>query len=410
MREKFTFENPGKNALMAEILTEVIAEHSAETPPAEIVTRVHTETKIEPVTEYHELVLTPAAVSQADADVAAYPETGTSLFSQEQQRYQWQFGDEIFTFFVKAETLYRRSETTGKITAVYRGEGDISLLCVTDRYLFFKADVLTTDVVFGNYTAYCYRADLLTGDILRLFNCESIYAYQPVLVEFVRFDGTDVVFNTHIVHEDGSYEHNPDQSAVLYDDNTDYTDYSDNDNENNVIVPDESFGWFPLSWNHDYSLVGRDENDNCYDLGVSLTDIQSFCDGFPDGEVEADSSVVRRDGTGLEEIGIVFGKIDSDHSKTYLLYYGRISDNGVNGVLIQAELTSEADAELDCWFTDFDVIIGVNYFKIPVDFDRLLAASACEPEHYSVNNGEAELKITYRPCRRLPSATPDSAG
>ena len=95
MREKFTFENPGKNALMAEILarrnrqprmtfltsltavmaaaisltavcgslpanaipveqpsqpevtevTEVIAEHSAETPPAEIVTRVHTETK-----------------------------------------------------------------------------------------------------------------------------------------------------------------------------------------------------------------------------------------------------------------------------------------------------------------------------------------------------------------------------
>lgn len=86
MREKFTFENPGKNALMAEILarrnrqprmtfltsltavmaaaisltaicgslpanaipveqpsqpevTEVIAEHSAETPPAEIVTR-----------------------------------------------------------------------------------------------------------------------------------------------------------------------------------------------------------------------------------------------------------------------------------------------------------------------------------------------------------------------------------
>ena len=459
MREKFTFENPGKNALMAEILarrnrqprmtfltsltavmaaaisltavcgslpanaipveqpsqpevtevTEVIAEHSAETPPAEIVTRVHTETKIEPVTEYHELVLTPAAVSQADADVAAYPETGTSLFSQEQQRYQWQFGDEIFTFFVKAETLYRRSETTGKITAVYRGEGDISLLCVTDRYLFFKADVLTTDVVFGNYTAYCYRADLLTGDILRLFNCESIYAYQPVLVEFVRFDGTDVVFNTHIVHEDGSYEHNPDQSAVLYDDNTDYTDYSDNDNENNVIVPDESFGWFPLSWNQDYSLVGRDE-DNCYDLGVSLTDIQSFCDGFPDGEVEADSSVVRRDGTGLEEIGIVFGKIDSDHSKTYLLYYGRISDNGVNGVLIQAELTSEADAELDCWFTDFDVIIGVNYFKIPVDFDRLLAASACEPEHYSVNNGEAELKITYRPCRRLPSATPDSAG
>ena len=206
MREKFTFENPGKNALMAEILarrnrqprmtfltsltamedaaisltevcgslpanaipveqpsqpevTEVIAEHSAETPPAEIVTRVHTETKIEPVTEYHELVLTPAAVSQADADVAAYPETGTSLFSQEQQRYQWQFGDEIFTFFVKAETLYRRSETTGKITAVYRGEGDISLLCVTDRYLFFKADVLTTDVVFGNYTAYCGFVD-----------------------------------------------------------------------------------------------------------------------------------------------------------------------------------------------------------------------------------------------------------
>ncbi|MBQ1595432.1 MAG: hypothetical protein II105_07175, partial [Ruminococcus sp.] len=97
MREKFTFENPGKHALMAEILTrrnrqprmtfltsltavmaaaisltaicgslpanaipmeqpsqpevtEVIAEHSAETPPAEIVTRVHTETKIEPVT------------------------------------------------------------------------------------------------------------------------------------------------------------------------------------------------------------------------------------------------------------------------------------------------------------------------------------------------------------------------
>lgn len=227
MREKFTFENPGKNALMAEILarrnrqprmtfltsltavmaaaisltavcgslpanaipveqpsqpditevTEVIAEHSAETPPAEIVTRVHTETKIEPVTEYHELVLTPAAVSQADADVAAYPETGTSLFSQEQQRYQWQFGDEIFTFFVKAETLYRRSETTGKITAVYRGEGDISLLCVTDRYLFFKADVLTTDVVFGNYTAYCYRADLLTGDIC---GCSTVSPFMLI--------------------------------------------------------------------------------------------------------------------------------------------------------------------------------------------------------------------------------------
>ena len=81
--------------------------------PPEEVTRVHTETKTETVTVYNdkpqlsealvlpELVGTDPTVTNKSLVTDKTHAEGKSLFDKKQQRYQWQYGDEIFTFFVK---------------------------------------------------------------------------------------------------------------------------------------------------------------------------------------------------------------------------------------------------------------------------------------------------------------------
>lgn len=426
---KYTFENPGKNALMAEILTRrsrkprmaVLASLAAviiasavsftalsgslttaavppadrrlnsaeEELPAEIVKRVHTETQTEPVTVYNEVVVKSETAEPIPQDAPEYPDKGVALFSQPTDGTplcQWRYRDEVFTFYAKDQALYRRSERTGATAVMYRGEGEVSVVGLTDRYLFFTADEpIAYTEYFGNNT-YCFRADLITGDVLRLFNCHTNYYPYDISLYFVQTEGTDVVFNEFIVHEDGSYERIPSPLAI-----SDDTEYSEPQT---------------LQWAADGCLLWGDYTDT----GVSRGDIEAM---VGEGDITTDRCILsdsqRIYATLFEE---AFGM--EPETKKYLFYVGQITDDGLDGGLIQAELTSFGS--LNC---PFDMVLVEErievrnmsevMFSIPIDFEKLLAAEPGEPEEYPFEEGRSSARVVYRPISSLSPATDDSA-
>jgi len=380
--------------------------------PPEEVTRVHTETKTETVTVYNdkpqlsetlvlpELVGTKTTVTNKSLVTDKKHAEGKSLFDKKQQRYQWQYGDEIFTFFVKGNTVYRRNETTGSAVVVFKGYKKASLFCVTDKYLFFGADVKVYDTSRYGEHAYCYRLDLLSGDILRLF----YYALSDdpmFLTDFIRFDGTDVIFTDYIVHEDGNYEYfsgEPETSDDEYEYNETNTDpFMDLIYHSVETMRDEK-----------NLIYITEDNGNCYDLGISVQSIESLGYDFYDKNY---GDYLYFHNSGYKYISLVFGKhLDEYPYDSFLYYYGEITDSGVKGGFI--ELTNISDLFYNWNYLYKDLYLKYydeKDFIIPIDFDKLYAPTKSEPENYFFDNGELALTLTYYPINSLHAATPDSA-
>ena len=431
MIKRFEFEKPANKALMAEILTRrdrqpraaflsslaavmvvaisltmvfgslstsaapleekdqayVSSVTDGEALPSETVTRVHTETQTENVSVYNYSTLISETPQLPVADNTDYPKKGKALFDQKKQRFQWQYKDELFTFFVKDNTVYRHSEKTGKTTVIFKGYGAATLFCVTDRYLFFGAGAYVNYDEYIGGSAYCYRADLLTGKILRLFNYLP-ESNQNEPETFVRFDGTDVVFTHFIVHEDGNYERIPDKTEKSND-------------EDETVKFDLS-----LLWNDDNTICAKDVNGNCYNLGISIKDIESL--GFKIND--HCKSWLYHNGTDNDCIFVSFDP-NQDDSATYLWYYGRITDNKIKGGLILAELLNKPEKSF--FMTIFYTALYANYddtsFFFPIDYGKLTAKTKSEREYHSFYDDEITLAITYYPCNSLHTATPDSA-
>ena len=360
-----------------------------ETPSPEVVTRVYTETQTENVVVYNDFPQIYETLLLPDSVSTEFPSTGKSLFDQKKQLFQWQYGDEVFSFFVKDNTVYRRSETSGKTIVIYKGNGAVSLFCVTDRYLFFGAEVHVKnyDSYIGG-SAYCYRADLLTGKILRLFNYIP-GSNQNESEVFVRFDGTDVVFTHYIVHEDGNYERIPDKAEKSYD---------EEDDENPIID-------LSLMLNDDNSIYVKDIDGNCYDLGISIEDIESL--GY---NTEKNCKSWLFD-DGIYNAVFVSFNPDQNDSYKYVWYYGRITDDGIKGGLIQAEFLDKPEYSFFITIS-YNIIFGLfddwNFYFL-IDFDKLTSDIKSEREYHSFYDDELTLAVTYYPFNSLRAATPDSA-
>lgn len=455
--KKYNFENPASKALLAEILTHrdhqprasflsslaavmvaaisltmvfgslstsavpleepeqqtvVNSVTGGDTLPPEEVTRVHTETKTETVTVYNDTPQLSETLLVSD-NVSEEPiAEGKSLFNQKKQIFQWQYKGEIYTFFVKDNTVYRRSEKTDITTVVYKGYSKTKLFCINDRYLFFSADAYVNYFEYDIYSAYCYRVDLVTGEILRLFiTMNENYPNTYETEAFVRFDGTDVVFTNYIVHEDGSYERITDKTEESY---------------NNNAMDDDP--WLSLVWYEDDSLYVEDTHGNRYDLGVSAKDIENLGYGISHG-VEV-----------LDDNFYISFNSDQDDSNACLCYWGKLTDNGIVGGFVYAkvldqpeysiEITANSPREfVDFWYKD-EYILCVDYDyeyflskyndetqnftidQIPLDYDKLTAATKSGPEYqtlYDCCGEKLTLAITYYPINSLHAATPDSA-
>ena len=376
---------------------------NGETLPPEEVTRVHTETKTETVTVYNDMPQLSEALLVSD-NVSEEPiAEGKSLFNQKKQIFQWQYKGEIYTFFVKDNTVYRYNETTGKTAVVFKGKKDVTLFCLNDRYLFFGEETIFT--VKYDYTAYsenlcyCYRVDLLTGDILRLFSYYPEGDIDGNPMAFIRFDGNDVIFPHYIVHEDGSY-------TIYYDDigypyNIGHADldlYFDSDiTFNGVSINGVACGLFDIN---DIESFGYEMNDASDAKGYSYVDYNSSQYDY-----------------------YIFTSFETRRSytdKSLLMYYGKkpYSDyNGLDGGFIQVTLpdSSEMILKNQLFHNSLSISYGYNddplelsKLSIPVNFDKLTAATKSEPEYYPLENGE-NLTVTYYPCKSLHAATPDSA-
>ncbi len=403
-----------------------------DTLPPEIVTRVHTETKTETVTVYNdtpqlsealvlpELVGTKTTVTNKSLVTDKTLAEGKSLFDKKQQRYQWQYGDEVFTFFVKDNTVYRHSEKTGKTVVVFKGEKEVSLFCLNDRYLFFGEETIFT-VKYDYYEiseniCYCYRVDLLTGEILRLF---LYYPKEEVNggMTFIRFDGSDVVFSQeietdyfrrYVVHEDGSYESFNDEVEPKY--------YPE-------IEVDNDYMWYNDFLLHLYEYntffgVDVDKNVIILHLEFSINDIEHFGYEFNDSADAKGYSCEHyyRDQY-TQYIFINFEARQSDTDKSLLMYYGIWTDSGLDGGFIHVTIPDSSEMILKNQLFHDSLSISYGYnddplelskLSIPVDFDKLTDDTMSEPEYYTLENGET-LTLTYYPINSLHAATPDSA-
>lgn len=400
------------------------------TLPPEEVTRVHTETKTETVTIYNDTPQLSEALLVSDTVSEELPAEGKSLFNQKQQIFQWQYKGEVFTFFVKDNTVYRRNESTGKTVVVFKGEKEVSLLCLNDRYLFFGAEnIVTFDYVTYEYSKnipYCYRVDLLTGDILRLFSYYSKDECDYPL-KFIRFDGSDVVFsqqfeliNRFVVHEDGSYE-------IYSDEINHYTDIKVDNNdwlyENYWLQMYDDF-WLHL--NDDNTLFGEYSSGGIYDLvdvGFSINDIESFGYEFND-TADAKGFIYNGYDDDSQQNAIFtfisFEARQSDTDKSLLMYYVKNPYYGYNvldGGFIQVTLPDSSEMILKNQLFHDSLSISYGYnddplelskLSIPVNFDKLTAATKSESKYYTLENGET-LTLTYYPINYLHAATPDSA-
>ena len=451
MKKKYNFENSANKELMAEILSErghqpraaflsslaavmvaaisltmvfgslstsalpveeqeqqtnVTSVSDGDTLPPEEVIRVHTETKTETVTVYNDTPQLSETLLVSDTVSEELPAEGKSLFNQKEQIFQWQYNGEIFTFFVKDNTVYRRNETTGKTSVVFEGNNNVSLYCVTDRYLFFKANKESLD---GENT-YCYRADLVTGKILRLFNYRPAglsAVYRNYEVEFVRIDGSDVIFTHYIVHEDGSYEEINDEKE----------NYPDSENIKHYdLAKDLSYNHLELLFNDNNTISGKDENGNYYDLGINIKNLESL-----DYDGNSFWSCICHDKEGNKFIFVSFGTIQRHSHESFLFYIGKITANGIDGALIQMTTPHSRKIsfntagnylykEIDLYYTCYDINNQyiINHLFVPVNYDKLNAATKSEPEYYPLANGE-NLTVTYYPYDTLHAATPDSA-
>lgn len=456
--KKYNFENPASKALLAEILThrdhqprasflsslaavmvaaisltmifgclatgasqlepqQVYAEFDADGKilPPEVVPRVHTDTQTETVVVYNDLppiTETLLLSKPVSVEASAAEGSGKAFFDQKKNLFRWEYKGELFTFFVKGNTVFRRSEKTDITTVVYKGYSKTKLFCINDRYLFFSADAYVNYFEYDIYSAYCYRVDLVTGEILRLFiTMNENYPNTYETEAFVRFDGTDVVFTNYIVHEDGSYERITDKTEESY---------------NNNAMDDDP--WLSLVWYEDDSLYVEDTHGNRYDLGVSAKDIENLGYGISNG-VEV-----------LDDNFYISFNSDQDDSNACLCYWGKLTDNGIVGGFVYAkvldqpeysiEITANSPREfVDFWYKD-EYILCVDYDyeyflskyndetqnftidQIPLDYDKLTAATKSGPEYqtlYDCCGEKITLLITYYPSDCFRAATPDSA-
>lgn len=391
-----------------------------ETLPPEEVTRVHTETKTETVTVYNDTPQLSETLLVSD-NVSEEPiAEGKSLFNQKKQIFQWQYKGEVFTFFVKDNTVYRRNETTGKTVVVFKGEKNVTLFCLNNRYLFFGEETIFN--VLYDYTAYsenfcyCYRVDLLTGDILRLFSYYSEDDIDCYPLKFIRFDGSDVVFSQQwerikrfVVHEDGSYEVFYDDIVYPYNDDNEYPLY-------NMGYVD-----LDLYFDYDNTITGESIYGIIFDV-FNINDIESFGYEFNDTPDAKGFIYNSYDDSqhNSDFIFISFEKRQSDTDNSLLMYYGKKANNGydaLDGGFIQVTLPDSSEMILKNQLFHDSLSISYGYnddplelskISIPVNFDKLTADTMSEPEYYTLENGET-LTLTYYPCNYLHAATPDSA-
>ena len=398
-------------------------------PPEEVI-RVHTETKTETVTVYNDTPQLSETLLVSD-NVSEEPiAEGKSLFNQKKQIFQWQYKGEVFTFFVKDNTVYRRNETTGKTVVVFKGEKNVTLFCLNNRYLFFGEETIFN--VLYDYTAYsenfcyCYRVDLLTGDILRLFSYYSEDDIDCYPLKFIRFDGSDVVFsqqinteysNRYVVHKDGSY--------TIYCDMIDYpyTEFNYGDNED--------FDPYDNIWYDYLELYLNDNNtlDGVYRNGVTsylfnINDIKSFGYEFNDTQDAKGFVCTDYDDDSQQNAYytfISFEKRQSDTDNSLLIYYEKNPYHGYNYDLYKGFIhvtfpdSSEMFFKNKIYHKKLSISYGYNddplelsKLSIPVDFDKLTDDTMSEPEYYTLENGET-LTLTYYPINYLHAATPDSA-
>ena len=388
-------------------------------PPEEVI-RVHTETKTETVTVYNDTPQLSETLLVSD-NVSEEPiAEGKSLFNQKKQIFQWQYKGEIYTFFVKDNTVYRRNETTGKTVVVFKGEKNVTLFCLNNRYLFFGEETIFN--VLYDYTAYsenfcyCYRVDLLTGDILRLFSYYSEDDIDCYPLKFIRFDGSDVVFSQQwerikrfVVHEDGSYEVFYDDIVYPYNDDNEYPLY-------NMGYVD-----LDLYFDYDNTITGESIYGIIFDV-FNINDIESFGYEFNDTPDAKGFIYNSYDDSqhNSDFIFISFEKRQSDTDNSLLMYYGKKANNGydaLDGGFIQVTLPDSSEMILKNQLFHDSLSISYGYnddplelskISIPVNFDKLLTTANIESEYYTLENGE-NLIVTYYPYDTLNAATPDSA-
>lgn len=385
----------------------VSSDADGKTLPPDVVPRFHTDTVTETLVVHNDLppVTETLLLSKPVSTEAPVAEgTGKAIFDQKKKQFQWLYNGELFTFFVKNNTVYRRSEKTGKTIAVFKGDREVALYCITDRYLFFRANKKALD---GDNT-YCYRADLITKEMLRLFNYhpQNITArYGYYEVEFVRIDGTDVIFTHYIVHEDGSYEEIPDDKEHYPYSDGKYLDLSRDISKDTLL----------LLLNDDNTISAEDTHGNRYDLGIDTKSLKRF--GFESIDSEPHGGGICCDKEGNKYIYFNF----SDYNFTnlpLLSYYGKITDNGIDGAVIYVETTRLAifynpvfflnEIYYPYTFLDKDHQEQGSELFVPINFDKLTASTMSEPDYYILDNGE-KISITYYPLASLYAATPDSA-
>ena len=388
-------------------------------PPEEVI-RVHTETKTETVTVYNDTPQLSETLLVSD-NVSEEPiADGKSLFNQKKQIFQWQYKGEVFTFFVKDNTVYRRNETTGKTVVVFKGEKNVTLFCLNNRYLFFGEEtifnVLYDYTVYSENFCYCYRVDLLTGDILRLFSYYSEDDIDCYPLKFIRFDGSDVVFsqqgeliNRFVVHENGNYEVFYDEIVYPYNDDNEYPLY-------NMGYVD-----LDLYFDYDNTITGESIYGIIFDV-FNINDIESFGYEFNDTPDAKGFIYNSYDDSqhNSDFIFISFEKRQSDTDNSLLMYYGKKANNGydaLDGGFIQVTLPDSSEMILKNQLFHDSLSISYGYnddplelskISIPVNFDKLTADTMSEPEYYTLENGET-LTLTYYPYDTLHAATPDSA-
>ena len=128
----------------------------------------------------------------------------------------------------------------------------------------------------------------------------------------------------------------------------------------------------------------------------------------------------------FEDEDITFDTIQNDDTindsyKSLLLYYGKLTDSGVDGAVIYATALNSRDMfftgkgeffskELLVTYGCYDIKneFDLRELYIPVNFDKLTAPTKSEPEYYPLENGK-NLTVTYYPCKSTRAATPDSA-
>ena len=102
--------------------------------PPEVVPRMHTETQTETVVVYNDLPpITETLLLPKQAVNTESPTKGKAFFDQKKCLFRWEYKGELFTFFVKGNTVFRRNKKTGITTVVYKGDGIAKLFCINDR-------------------------------------------------------------------------------------------------------------------------------------------------------------------------------------------------------------------------------------------------------------------------------------